>query len=324
MSEPRGRRILRYALLYPGFFFLAFVFGVYWTFPYDHLRDYIIQEAERGGGLHLQIGSLEPSWLTGVEVEDVRVGIVQDDDDTAPPTLDIDEATARISLLSLMGGTTEVDFDAAIVGGGHVDGSFATNETSTHLIANFDTVDLRRVGPLQSSVGLPLMGRLDGTVDLNAATEAANTNADIDLTVRNLSVGDGETQLEIPGMPIGVTLARLNLGRFELEMDTERGVSRIETLHAEGDHAEIWGTGSVRFVHPLERSSLDTLMRIKFAEDYRTTNARMVGVFMMLDNAPAVAPARTPDGALQWRIQGAFGGNVRMVPSGRVPMPEAE
>ena len=38
---------------------------------------------------------------------------------------------------------------------------------------------------------------------------------------------------------------------------------------------------------------------------------------------PAIRPARTPQGALQWRLQGSFANRIRMVPSGRAPMPGA-
>ena len=44
------------------------------------------------------------------------------------------------------------------------------------------------------------------------------------------------------------------------------------------------------------------------------------GLFALLEMNPQVRPARTPGGALQWRIQGNFAGRVRMVPSGRVNM----
>ena len=47
--------------------------GAYWTFPYDHLREFIVQEVEQSGDVQLEIGRLEPSWLTGVEAETVRV-----------------------------------------------------------------------------------------------------------------------------------------------------------------------------------------------------------------------------------------------------------
>ena len=46
MSE-RAKKILLYFVASPLFFLFSLTCGAYYTFPYDHLRDYIVQEAER-------------------------------------------------------------------------------------------------------------------------------------------------------------------------------------------------------------------------------------------------------------------------------------
>ena len=80
----------------------------------------------------------------------------------------------------------------------------------------------------------------------------------------------------------------------------------------------------MRLVRPLRMSSLDLLLRIKFKDAYRESSPRMGALFTLLEMNPQVRPARTSDGALQWRIQGAFASRIRMVPSGRAPMPGVE
>ena len=323
MNKERAQKVLVYGVVAPLFFLFSVVFGAYLTFPYDHLRDFIVQEVERGGTTQLQITSISPSWFTGVELEGVTLSSVAEGGEPAPE-LGIPPAEARVSLISLMGGTTEVSFDTEIDGGGSIEGVFAMDEASTRLEAHLERVDLRRVGPLHHSIGLPLAGIAEGAVDLTIGAEAVSTEGTANLTIRNLALGDGQTPLEIEGLGAGLTLERLNLGTLTFRMETERGTSTIEELHADGEHAELWGTGSLRLAQDLERSSIDMLFRMNFKEPYRTSSPRMEGLFALLEVNPAVRPARTPTGAFQWRVSGSFGGRIRMIPSGRAPMPEAD
>ena len=324
MSD-RLKKILFYAVACPLFFLFSLVVGAYLTFPYDHVRDFIVQEAERGGSMQLEIVSLEPDWVTGVEAQGVRVATVPDDPSAEAPELLIREAHARVGLFSLLGGDTDVDYALELDGGGTIEGNYAQTEESLHVSADIQRVDLRRVGLIRDAVGLPMTGQLQGNLDVTIGAEAANTEGSADLTIRALSVADGETALQIDGLgSSGLTLEQMNLGTLRLRAEVERGAARIEELHADGEHAEIWGTGSVRLVQPLQLSSVDMLFRIDFKEPYRTSSPRMEGLFALLEVNPQIRPARTPNGAFQWRIQGSFGGRMRMVTSGRAPIPEAE
>ncbi len=317
----RLKKILLYALAYPAFFLLSLVLGAYWTFPYDHVRDYLVQEAERSGDTHLEIASLSPSWLTGIEVEGVRYGPASSDPSSHADELSIPHAEARISLLSLLGGTKDVTYDVTFDGGGHVEGELEESEESTHIVAHLENVDLRRIGPLRGAIGLPIAGRANGDVDLTVAREAANTSGTADLTIRGVSLGDGHTPLAIQALGSGgLTLERMNLGTLQFRMRAERGVGTIQRLQADGEHAQLWGNGSIRLTQPLRMSSLNMLVRVKFKDAYRNSSPRMQGLFSLLELSPQVRPARTPDGALQWSLQGAFASHIRMVPSGRTRM----
>lgn len=324
MMSERAKKILLYAVACPAFFLFSLLFGAYWTFPYDHLRDFIVQEAERDGSTRLEIVRLRPSWVTGIELEGVRLTSIPEEAGRTPRSLQIRHATARISLLSLLGGTQEVSFDAEIDGGGTIEGVFAQSEDSTHIEAAINDVDLRRLGPLHDMVGLPLAGRATGNVNLTIAREAANTEGSAELTVRGVSVGDGQTPLVIEGMgAAGLTLERMNLGALTFRMQVQRGEATVQQLRADGEHAELQGSGTIRLVQPLRMSSLNLLVRVKLKDAYRESSPRMTGLMMVLEQTPQVRPARTSDGGFQWRIQGSAASRVRMIPAGREPMPGA-
>jgi type II secretion system protein N len=323
MSE-RAKKILLYAVAAPLFFVLSLTCGAYYTFPYDHLRDYIVQEAERDGAMQLEIAEISPSWLTGVELEGVRFAQVPDDPGARPTPLALRTAEARVSMLSLLGGEVDVDYETEIEGGGTIEGNVAFSDTKTAVSAELDGVDLRRIGPLRDAIGLPIAGRASGTLELVAAQEAAQNQLDARITIRNVSIADGQTPFVMEGLGTGLTLERMNLGTLTIQMSTERGSGSIERLRADGEHAQLWGTGTIRPGFPLRMSSIDMLVRIKFKDAYRESSSRMGALMMLLDANPQIRPARTPDGALQWRVQGSFATRVRMTPSGRAPMPGAE
>lgn len=323
MSD-RAKKILLYAVAAPLFFLFSLVAGAYWTFPYDHVRDFIVQEVERGGTTQLEIGSLEPSWITGVELEDVVVSTIPEGD-AEPQRMEIPHAEARVSILSLLGGSTALTYSAELPGNGTIEGEYEASEEATHVVASIDNVRLAAIGPLSSSIGLPVYGTADGEIDMTIGVEAVNTEGTVELTVEDLALADGETPLVIENLGSqGLTLERMELGTLTFRLEAERGNGQIETLHAAGEHAELWGTGSLRLAQPFERSSLDILFRIAFADAYKNSSPRLQGLFALLEVNPQVRPARTPTGAFQWRITGSMGGRIRMVPSGRAPMPEAE
>lgn len=323
MSSSFVKKLLLNAVAYPAFFMFWLLLGAYWTFPYERLRDFVVQQAEASGAIELDIAKLEPSWLTGIELEGVRVRKLSSDSAKPAQPLTIQKLDARISLLALLTGKIEVSYSAKLLGGGTIEGIYATSSDATRLKATLTNVDLGRLGPLHDTIGLPVAGRARGSIDMTIASEAKNSSGQVDLTFADVAIGDGETPLVIEGMGAGITLEQLELGDVNLEMKTERGVATLQRLEADGEHAELRGGGTMRLVQPMRASTVDLLVRIKLKDAYRNSSDRMRALFTLLDANPQVRPARTPDGAFQWRIQGAIGTRIRMIPSGRASMPIA-
>ncbi|MCZ7682212.1 MAG: type II secretion system protein GspN [Sandaracinaceae bacterium] len=319
MTTDLLKKIALYGAGYPGFFLVFVVLGAYWTFPYDRVRDYIIQEVERDGSTQLEIESLEPSWLTGVELEGVRYAKVPEGGGE-PAVLEISHLEARVSVLSLIAGEQDVSF-AADLSGGIIEGNYAASEEQTHVEATLTNVDLRRIGPLRAAVGLPITGRANGSVDLTIAREAANTTGSADLTVRGVSLGDGETPLVIEGLGAGLTLERMNLGTLELRMRTERGVGTLERLRADGRARPALGHrhGEARAAaaHELSRPAPQDQVQGRVPRVERSH----AGAVLALGDEPAGAAGPHLGRGAPVADQGAFASRIRMTPSGRTEMP---
>lgn len=326
MTPAMRKKVLLY-LAYTGFFGACFALFAYWTFPYDRLRDFIVQEVERPrgpdgqrrpSGIQLSIGDLSPSWVTGVDLEEVTVIKQPDEPDGRPVEITLDEVSARVGLFAALGGSTDLSFDAT-VGGGTIEGIYVDEEETTHIEAKLDRVQLRRLGIMNSLVGLPVAGRANGTVELTIADDNSQTDGSVSLSIDGLTIGGG--QVPIPGMSGGLTIERIRAGTLELSMEVEDGVARLQKLESNGEDLQIGGSGTVRLMRPVEMSRLDLMLRVSFSEDYRNKSEHTRRLFSAMDFVPELRSARTPDGALQWRINGSFGSRVAPTPAGRARPP---
>ncbi|RLB46603.1 MAG: type II secretion system protein GspN [Deltaproteobacteria bacterium] len=326
---PLGKRILR-VVGYAGFFSLCFFFFAYWTFPYDRVKDFIIQEVERpvgpGGrrvasGALLSIEELSPSFVTGVDVTGVRYTIQPDDPEEDPTIVMIEEASARVSLLSLITGGLGLTFDLGLTGGGTVEGQYEKSDTTQHIELAIADVNLLTIGVIRDLVGLPIRGKLGGTVDLTLAEEATETTGAIDLKIEGLTIGDSEAKFPIGGMSEGITIEEIDAGDLQLTVAVEEGVAEIEEMSTNGPDLHLAASGSVRLGQPVTRSRLDLLLRVKFTEAYQEKSNQTRNMFSLLELSPQIRPAQTTDGALQYRVRGAIGGRMSTDPAGREPAP---
>lgn len=319
-------------LAYGALFWVAFVLFAYLTFPYDRLRDFLVQEVEqprdaRGrrhdSGTRLEIVDLSPSWFTGVEATGVRIVKQNDDADTPPAEMTITELGARVSLLSLLMGDVSVSY-AAELAGGRIEGEYEEAGDAVHVTADVQGVRLRRVGLIRSALGLPMRGTTSGQVDLTVSQQVRETQGRIALRIAGLELGDGRSKLALPGMGDGLTIETVRAGDLELDLETENGVAQVRRLTAHGEDAEIDGSGSVQLLRPLAMSRLDLLIRLKFLDSYKEKSDRTRALFALLDMNPRVRPARTSDGALQYRLSGSLGSRIQPTPARNAPAPGSQ
>lgn len=83
----------------------SFLFFLYFTFPYEVLKEAIAMKASEESGLNIQLGELGPSFPFGLEAEKVKV--------TSPGghTLHIHKADVNVSLLNLLLGKLAVELE---------------------------------------------------------------------------------------------------------------------------------------------------------------------------------------------------------------------
>lgn len=318
----RLKRALPY-LGYPAFFFGCFLIFCYFTFPYDRLRDYIVHKIEYrelpGGrleptGYHVTIVELSPYYLSGVEIQGMRI-ITQPTTPMGTPTdTSIPAVTARVSILPLIVGTIDVGFDVE-AGGGTIEGSYATSfdQTSTSFDVTLSEVNLRALPILKEAASLPMRGFVTGQVQIDAPEERNAISGLVDVTIRRLEIGDGTSKLPLPGLPGGLTIEPIRAGDTHVRIEIARSEGTVRRFDARGQDVEMSGSGMVHFQQPLTASRIDLLLRARFTDAYRNKSDRTRTMLGMLDTNPMLRRARTSDGWLQVRLRGSPA--VRIVPT---------
>jgi type II secretion system protein N len=298
---------------YPVFFLLCFVFFAYKTFPYDRLAERLAEEA-RVRGYEIEIIDLTHSGLTGLTFEKLRVVLPAEE---GSPALDVifDELTVSASLFSLMSDTKSFSFDAELAGG-DAQGGVSLGANSMELEAEIEDVDLGAIAALRRFTQLPMTGTLNAEIDLSMPSEVAESTGNVMLTIDALNLGDGKTQLDIPGWG-GLTLDRADAGNLELVVTIEEGIATIDTAKSHGQDLKLDAIGKVRLARPMKRSELNLMVRVKIEDVYKERSAKVATMLELASSG--LKSAMTPDGAIQYMIGGSAGGRLRPRAAGSLP-----
>lgn len=324
----RARTLLSRFLVLPLYFVCCLFSSAYETFPYDRVRDFAIHQIELNvPGSEVEIVSLEPAWLSGVEATGVLIRMPPEPGEERRTEITIPRIYARAGIFAYLFGTTDVTFEVEMDGGGTITGEVTDTSSGsgddaheeTRVVAHLENIDLRRIGLIRHALGIPVEGTITGDVDVTLADELDATTGNITLTIAGVALGDGHSEVSLaalmPGMSHGLVVDRLRAGDINLRIDVEHGVGRVQQLNSDGEDAQLQGQGTVRLLRPFRMSALDVLLRISIAQAYREgDHAR--GLFMLAESSPLVQPYRAPDGAFQLRLQGALGGRVMALPAG--------
>ena len=119
-AVPKGKRThpLVRAVLYVGLGLVSFILFLYLTFPYGVIKEVAVSKVtemfqKQGLPLRLSIGSMNPSWVTGLELENVQLTNVAD----AAATLKLGSVHVRLNVLPFLWGTIKVTAKATQTGG---------------------------------------------------------------------------------------------------------------------------------------------------------------------------------------------------------------
>ncbi|MCB9557523.1 MAG: type II secretion system protein GspN [Deltaproteobacteria bacterium] len=337
----RARRMVKW-VGYPLFALLSFLICLYVVFPYDRLNDWLCESFAASGAGTMSIGSIGPSPLAGVALEDVQITL-------APPTprlqlppslggkasappmpekrakptrIRIDRAKVKVGLLALITGELKLELDATVFGGGLSGTVTLGDHGSFETDLDLEGVKLAQLGRLpqvKEAFSLPLQGELATTIKLNVPRGRwGRSSGEVRLKCSELSVGKGK--IKVPSDPFlkhGVTLPRVRLGTLEGTFNIDRGQVTLGGFQSSSPDLKLFAEGSIRLVDPLPFSSLAIYLRFKIDEQLKQRETTLD----LLEKG--FLKGKRADGFLGLMLRGSFRRMSPPLPTPIAPPPPA-
>jgi type II secretion system protein N len=325
-------RILKFVVKYGGlvgyplFYVVCLCVFASITFPYDKLKERMVatfnaQQRAGTGQEELQIDEMSGYWLSGVRMKGIRLLSAPTEPGKPPSKIQIDEATARYSILPALLGSNDVSFDA-LAFGGEVSGSYDVHGADKAIDLTLDGIDVGELTPLVQILGVPLQGKLGGTIRLTMPEgKTSKATGAVSLEAKNVAVGDGKAKIKG-----ALALPKLEIGTLTFAAEAKEGTLRITKLVAGGKDVEVQGEGRITMRDPASESLCDAQARFKINDAYRnksdmtkslfgTPGSNVPALFELAD--PKVKQSKRADGFYVWTLRGPLG-HLEFIPAGGV------
>ena len=322
-------RLLKYARYakwagYPVFYVTCLVVFASLTFPYAKLREHVTasfnaQQRAGGGEQELQIDEMSGYWLSGARVKGIRLFTASTEPGQPPQKNEIDQATVRYGILSSIFGGSDMTFDA-LAFGGEVSGSYETHGKDESIDLLIESVDIGRIEPLVRVLGVPLQGKLGGSVNLKMPEgKASKGSGSVSLVANDVSVGDGKAKIKG-----ALALPTIHVGTITLGAEAKDGMLRITKLVAGGKDVDLQGEGRITMRELATESLCDAQVRFKINDAYRSKSdvtkslfgapgSNAPPLFELAD--PRIKQSKRADGFYAWTMRGPLG-RPDLVPAG--------
>lgn len=295
----RQRKLLKW-IGYPLLAVVTFVFTLAYTFPYDRLKDKIIEGLSEK--YDVSILSIEPTLVPGtfvIETMVLRTRPVAPDE--KPVIVLIDEVEVDIGVMSALLWSVDlakigVDIEASIAGGKltleieHDKGS-----NSVALVAKTELLPIASMPGVREAVGLPMTGGLTADIDVSLpGGKWSKADGSVKLSCIGCTVGDGVAKMTMKPLPgarsnsrmnrrnifagDGLTVPRLNLGAVLGEISIKNGKGEITTFAAKSKDGFLNMEGEIDFKDPFKESLFPGCMKFGFSDELKAREPKFMGI----------------------------------------------
>ncbi len=309
---------------YASFYLFMLVVFVSLLFPYTMLRDSLVGQfnaQQRAGGSpqQLSIDDLGWYWFSGVSAKGIRLTSPSAELGKPPTVIEIDKAHGRVSLLGLIVGNKDTTFHLETLGG-EIDGTFELHGKDRAVDLKLDGVDLKKVDALTQMIGLPIEGKISGTIKIALPEgKASKGTGTVDLQAKDVAIGDGKAKLKN-----ALEGPKMTVGDLVFQAEAKEGVLKISKFGANGRDLELNGDGKVQMRELATESSLDVSVKFKIADSYRGKSDITKSLFGPPGGTkggdielfvPEMKMAKRPDGFYGFHVTNLLG-NPKFQPQG--------
>lgn len=285
---------------YPLLALLTFVFTLAYTFPYDRLKDKIVEGLS--DKYDVKIVSVEPTLVPGTFVINTMVLTTRPKTaDEKPVTILIEEIEVNVGVISAVLWSVDiasigVDIEAKIAGGAlglEIEHEKGSNTIS--LAAHTKMLPIGSLPGVAEAVGLPMTGGLTADIDITLPKgKWSKADGSVKFSCVGCTVGDGVAKMKMKPPPggannrrakrrslfagDGLTVPRLNLGAVLGEIDIKKGEGEIKTFSAKSQDGFLSMTGDINFKDPFKETLFPGCMTFGFSEDLKNREPKFMGI----------------------------------------------
>ncbi|HSD90799.1 MAG TPA: type II secretion system protein GspN [Kofleriaceae bacterium] len=282
---PRTRAILKYTG-YTLFALFMFVFALQMSFPYSRVKDKLIEAT--ADKYDITIGGVERGFMPGrVYFKAVSIRTRQTNPQEVVNTFYIDKLELDLGILSLIGGTISLDFDAQI-GRGDLEGSisvgkFGRGDISAEITGRALPGDAL---PMRAGLGLPMTGKIEFDVDLSLPVEKnkmGKTGINWQKAKGGISLacpsgctfGDGKTKLK----PLlkntrnqvmvgeGIDFGKVNLDSLVAKVSIRNGTLKLDKFDTKSKDGQLKIDYEMKLEKNFDESMVTGCLRFKGSDD---------------------------------------------------------
>ncbi len=237
-------KYLGYAL----FSIFAFFCALYLTFPWEDAKGRALAEVSRATGATITAKKLEPSWVTGVHAEGVKIQLPK-----SPDPIELEQIDARAHVLALITGGVGANVEVPIAKG-LVEADFSDGSSGTSVDATIAGVELALVPGAADAIGLPLSGTVDAKIELELSKEDVKKSSGlIELKGSGLELLEGG---KVSGFPVPA----LALGNLDWSVPVKDGKLLFEKQEMKGENVEVKLDGEITLNKDFSRSVLNLVV----------------------------------------------------------------
>jgi type II secretion system protein N len=201
-------------------------------------------------------------------------------------------------------GRRVIDFGADAFGGS-VSGSITDSDAERVVNIEVEDLDLGQTPLFSGLVGLPVTGKLGGSIELVAPEgRLSKGEGKVSFKIADVTVGDGKAKLrELIALP------KLEAGELTLEAEVKAGQVKDFRFGANGPDLQFSTEGSLRLRDQPEQSLLNLTAEFKFTDRYTNKDditKALFGPSGAFDLDPKNRRAKRSDGFYGWRVSGSL------------------
>jgi len=268
-------------LAYGAFSFFSFFLFLYATFPSNELFQHTLLgliDKWSHGDIVVKAQEVSMAGISGLRLRDVNI-FVNQEGDAAPMRIALDMVQLKINLFatilklfsapekSVLGPLGGIDITLKQgAEQGELDLSLSESSEGLSVKAKVDSLDLKKMPALKSSMPLPFEGLLSAQLDIETGNKLETAGqGSFSFTLSKAAIGAG--QVDTPMGPL--SRPTINMGEIGSELKLEKGQMSVVSWKQHGsDLSKSTLSGKIRLQPKFKSSKLDLKLGFAFAEQF--------------------------------------------------------